>query len=178
MLRVGVYRLVRCCFSLSDFFHTAQKKTTWYYILVLQSTVRYVRPRGTFTCTTPSDAPGVFFKKSNVYFLFFIFRTSFCVSKRVSKRVSEGVVLEAVVKLHGAICSFKLQIGATERGATTRGCSGVRGSDDTRGYGVGSGDVGKELPRGWSRKSVSLWGGPARSIPRNWFIGCQSSEIP
>ena len=65
-----------------------------------------------------------------------------------------------------------------ERGATTRGCSGGRGSDDTRGYGVGSGDVGKELPRGWSRKSVSLSGGPARSIPRNWFIGCQSSEIP
>ena len=29
-----------------------------------------------------------------------------------------------------------------ERGATTRGCSGGRGSDDTRGYGVGSGDVG------------------------------------
>ena len=65
-----------------------------------------------------------------------------------------------------------------ERGATTRGCSGGRGSDDTRGYEVGSGDVGKELPRGWSRKSVSLWGGPTRSIPRNWFIGCQSSEIP
>ena len=33
-------------------------------------------------------------------------------------------------------------------GAITRGCSGGRGSDDTRGYGVGSGDVGKELPRG------------------------------
>ena len=30
-----------------------------------------------------------------------------------AKRVSEGVVLEAVVKLHGAICSLKLQIGAT-----------------------------------------------------------------
>ena len=41
-------------------------------------------------------------------------------------------------------------------GATTRGCSGGRGSDDTRGYGVGSGDVGKELPRGDSRKSASL----------------------
>ena len=35
-----------------------------------------------------------------------------------------------------------------ERGATTRGCSGGRGSEDTRGYGIGSGDVGKELPRG------------------------------
>ena len=33
-------------------------------------------------------------------------------------------------------------------GATARGCSGSIGSDDTRGYGVGSGDVGKELPRG------------------------------
>ena len=65
-----------------------------------------------------------------------------------------------------------------ERGATTRECSGGRGSDDTRGYGVGSGDVGKELPRGWSRKSVSLSGGPARCIPRNWFIGCTYSEIP
>ena len=42
-------------------------------------------------------------------------------------------------------------------GATTRGFSGGRGSDDTRGYGVGSGDVGKELPRGDSRESVSLW---------------------
>ena len=35
-----------------------------------------------------------------------------------------------------------------EVGATARGCSGNIGSDDTRGYGVGSGDVGKELPRG------------------------------
>ena len=35
-----------------------------------------------------------------------------------------------------------------ERFTTTRGCSGGRGSDDTRSYGVGSGDVGKELPRG------------------------------
>ena len=35
-----------------------------------------------------------------------------------------------------------------EVGATVRGCSGSIGSDDTRGYGVGSGDVGKELPRG------------------------------
>ena len=33
-------------------------------------------------------------------------------------------------------------------GATERGCSGSIGSDDTRGYGAGSGDVGKELPRG------------------------------
>ena len=45
-----------------------------------------------------------------------------------------------------------------ERGATARGCSGGIGSDDTRGYEVGSGDVGKELPRGWSRKSVSFMG--------------------
>ena len=30
---------------------------------------------------------------------------------------------------------------------TTRGCSGGKGSDDTRNYGVGSDDVGKELPR-------------------------------
>ena len=35
-----------------------------------------------------------------------------------------------------------------EVGATERGCSGSIGSDDTRGYGAGSGDVGKELPRG------------------------------
>ena len=30
----------RCCFSLPDLFHTAQKKK--YYVLVLQSTVRYL----------------------------------------------------------------------------------------------------------------------------------------
>ena len=35
-----------------------------------------------------------------------------------------------------------------EVGATERGCSGSIGSNDTRGYGAGSGDVGKELPRG------------------------------
>ena len=34
-----------------------------------------------------------------------------------------------------------------EVGATERGCSGSIGSDDTRGYEAGSGDVGKELPR-------------------------------
>ena len=39
--------------------------------------------------------------------------------------------------------SFLCEVGATERG-----CSGSIGSDDTRGYGAGSGDVGKELPRG------------------------------
>ena len=39
--------------------------------------------------------------------------------------------------------SCKCEVGATERG-----CSGSIGSDDTRGYGAGSGDVGKELPRG------------------------------
>ena len=38
--------------------------------------------------------------------------------------------------------------GICEVGATERGCSGSIGSDDTRGYGAGSGDVGKELPRG------------------------------
>ena len=38
--------------------------------------------------------------------------------------------------------------GLCEVGATERGCSGSIGSDDTRGYGAGSGDVGKELPRG------------------------------
>ena len=38
--------------------------------------------------------------------------------------------------------------GMCEVGATERGCSGSIGSDDTRGYGAGSGDVGKELPRG------------------------------
>ena len=59
-----------------------------------------------------------------------------------------------------------------EVGATVRGCSGSIGSDDTRGYGVGSGDVGKELPRGMIPLICVLMGGPARSIPRNWFIGC------
>ena len=42
--------------------------------------------------------------------------------------------------------------------ATTRGCSGGKGSNDTRFYGVGSGDVGKELPRNKSVVSV-LFGG-------------------
>ena len=42
-----------------------------------------------------------------------------------------------------------ITIAVNVRGcATTRGCSGGRGSDDTRGYGVESSDVGKELPRG------------------------------
>ena len=47
------------------------------------------------------------------------------------------------------VCVFiKLCVCVCERYATTRGCSGGRGSDDTRSYGVESGDVGKELPRG------------------------------
>ena len=44
--------------------------------------------------------------------------------------------------------SHVLQHCYCEVGATERGCSGSIGSDDTRGYGAGSGDVGKELPRG------------------------------
>ena len=43
-------------------------------------------------------------------------------------------------------CKYKAT--TCEVGATERGCSGSIGSDDTRGYGAGSGDVGKELPRG------------------------------
>ena len=39
--------------------------------------------------------------------------------------------------------TYRCEVGATERC-----CSGSIGSDDTRGYGAGSGDVGKELPRG------------------------------
>ena len=50
-------------------------------------------------------------------------------------------------------CDFTRRFGSYRRrqcevGATERGCSGSIGSDDTRGYGAGSGDVGKELPRG------------------------------
>ena len=44
-----------------------------------------------------------------------------------------------------SVCFF---VNVCEVGATARGCSGNIGFDDTRGYGVGSGDVGKELPRG------------------------------
>ena len=40
-----------------------------------------------------------------------------------------------------------LNVDANVRCVTTRGCSGGKGSDDTRSYGVGSGDAGKELPR-------------------------------
>ena len=43
---------------------------------------------------------------------------------------------------------FRRQESICEVGATERGCSGSIGSDDTQGYGAGSGDVGKELPRG------------------------------
>ena len=49
------------------------------------------------------------------------------------------------LSLSSALLSFS---GMCEVGATVRGCSGSIGSDDTRGYGVGSGDVGNELPRG------------------------------
>ena len=48
-----------------------------------------------------------------------------------------------------------------EVGATERGCSGSIGSDDTRGYGAGSGDVGKELPRGIS--GGGTWRSPFNS---------------
>ena len=43
---------------------------------------------------------------------------------------------------------YSITEGFCEVGATERGCSGSIGSDDTRGYGAGSGDVGKDLPRG------------------------------
>ena len=46
------------------------------------------------------------------------------------------------------ITNIVLKLRLCEVGATERGCSGSIGSDDTRGYGAGSGDVGKELPRG------------------------------
>ena len=50
----------------------------------------------------------------------------------------QGYLKKNIQRIHG-----KCEVGATERG-----CSGSIGSDDTRGYGAGSGDVGKELPRG------------------------------
>ena len=41
---------------------------------------------------------------------------------------------------------------------TTQGCSGGKGSDDIRDYGVGSSDVGKDLPRNQSVVCVLLLG--------------------
>ena len=82
-----------------------------------------------------------------VNFTFFFLRKSRRGDPFASGRHGDMRALEMSKSIVDAKC---------ERGATTRGCSGGRGSDDTRGYGVGSGDVGKELPRGWSRKSVSL----------------------
>ena len=54
-----------------------------------------------------------------------------------------------------------------EQGITTRGCSGGKGSNDTRFYGVGSGDVGKELPRNKPVVFLSFVGGHARSTTGN-----------
>ena len=57
------------------------------------------------------------------------------------------------IKLHMYVCMYVciyvfMYVCIYEVGATERGCSGSIGSDDTRGYGAGSGDVGKELGRG------------------------------
>ena len=69
--------------------------------------------------------------------------------QKVLDRVQNGFKCKdknivVLVSLHGDYYYYYY----CEVGATERGCSGSIGSDDTRGYGAGSGDVGKELPRG------------------------------
>ena len=48
----------------------------------------------------------------------------------------------------------------------------VKGSNDTRFYGVGSGDVGKELPRNKSVLYVLFVGEPAQKHRQETFPGC------
>ena len=48
----------------------------------------------------------------------------------------------------------------------------VKGSNDTRFYGVGLGDVGKELPRTKSVLCVSFVGGLSPEAPQEMFPGC------
>ena len=74
------------------------------------------------------------------------------------------IILLTQCHLHWGTCLNVMK----KRGATTRGCSGGRGSDDTRGYGVGSGDVGKELPRGCAPVNIRR-----HSRLRNWVGGCR-----
>ena len=69
--------------------------------------------------------------------MFFCLSSLLCRGIPVNHYAQHGLVLLVIMK--EVIC---------EVGATERGCSGSIGSDDTRGYGAGSGDVGKELPRG------------------------------
>ena len=59
----------------------------------------------------------------------------------------------------------------------TRGCSGGKGSDDTRSYGVGSGDVGKELPR-VEPLSICPLGRTSPKHLKKLVPGCIFSEIP
>ena len=58
-----------------------------------------------------------------------------------------------------------------------RGCSGGKGSDDTPNYGVGSGDVGKELPR-VGLVNVCPLRADMPEAPLETFPGCIYSEIP
>ena len=48
----------------------------------------------------------------------------------------------------------------------------VKGSNDTRFYGVGSGDVGKELPRAKSVVCVLFEGERSHEAPQETFPGC------
>ena len=76
---------------------------------------------------------------------------------------------------HIVACSSK---GSRCEGCvTTRGCSGGKGSDDTRNYGVGSGDVGKELPR-LEPVNVCPLGRTRPEHLKKLVPGCISSEIP
>ena len=59
-----------------------------------------------------------------------------------------------------------------EWGITTRGCSGGKRFNDTRFYEVGSGDVGKELPRTKSVVCVSFVGRLSHEVPQETFPGC------
>ena len=94
-----------------------------------------------------------------------------------AKRVSEGVVLEAVVKLHGAICSFKLQIGATLSDvlfnkvikSNTRRFLALRGYTKTS-YAT--------LHKQWHRPISKRFIKPPFSIPRATSIDSNCCRLP
>ena len=66
---------------------------------------------------------------------------------RLQKKVSSFLEAEGLTQLDSRGCRYRLVDAIVNRVLPREVAQAVKGSNDTRFYGVGSGDVGKELPR-------------------------------
>ena len=99
---------------------------------------------------------------------------------RLKKKAYSFLEAEDLTQLDSRECRYRLVDAIVNRVLPREVAQAVKGSNDTRFYGVGSGDVGRELPRNKSVVCVSFVGGLSREAPTGNVsrMHVRSGDIP